>query len=350
MEPLFKCELNYIESAHLSQLYAGFEILHHKGIADVTIKTVSGGANKPLLKVRVNNRYDVVYDVLDGLNWTDGDVSENLNYFRSRTKADFYFKRSFNELIREYAPDQCQVFPLGLNYPISPRRLFKRNLRESFKNTLRNNPVFSKVLKLNRSNIHSQEFEYYPVPNKINRILFLTRLWDPSEVKQEHLKAEREAINNYRIDCIRLCQKEFGKYFTGGIQADHFSMKKCRDIVIPFALSKRDFYLKTVKDSNICIATTGLHNSTGFKMGEYVAASRAIVTEPLHFLLPGKFINGQHYFSFQQTDELLGHVHRLYNDHSLLQEMMHNNFNYYNGFLRPDMLILNSLRELIKGE
>lgn len=38
-----------------------------------------------------------------------------------------------------------------------------------------------------------------------------------------------------------------------------------------------------VKESDICITTTGLHRSIGWKFAEYIAASKAIVTEKLNY-------------------------------------------------------------------
>src|SRR5450755_178972 len=343
MTALFKCEMNYIESKHLSQLYAGFEILKRKGIAEIHLHAGSNDNFKPILKVRVNDSFTIVYDTLDGLNWIDGSVQDNLNYFRNNTEADYYFKRSFNKQITEFAPGNCKVFPLGLNYNITPENLHKRSIRNSIKNGLRNKRAIAKFLKINDSDIFSEKFEYYPVPNKINKILFLTRLWDPEEVKQEHLKSEREAINQYRIDCIRLCKKEFKNHFTGGLQQDRFSLSVFKDLLVPYSLTKREAYLHTVKESNICISTTGLHNSIGFKLGEYVAASRAIVSEPLYYELPGDFEMEKNYYCFRNADELIAGISRLMNHTNQLQEMMHNNHQYYNNYLRPDMLVLNSL-------
>lgn len=343
MNPIFKCELNYFESPHLSQLYSGFEILKKRGIVEISVKAVSNDSKKPVLQVRLNDQYTLIYDTLDGLNWIDGDRRENLNYFKNNIRADFYFKRSFNQQIIDYAPDNCRVFPLGLNYPISPRHLYRRNVKESFKNVLRNNYFISKYLKINRANIHSENFEFYPAANKMNNILFLARLWDPADVQQDHLKSEREAINNYRVSCMKSCLKEFKQHFTGGLQMDAFSLKYCRELVMPFSLTKRDVYLDTVKQSNICIATTGLHDSIGFKMGEYVAASRAIVSEPLLYALPGRFENRRNYFSFLNEEELLSNIYFLFKNKDALMETMQNNYRYYHHYVRPDILVLNTL-------
>lgn len=350
MNLMFKCEMPYFESQHLSQLYAGFEMLQKQGIAEVTLRPGSGDLLKPMLRVIVNDKFNLLYDTMDGLNWVDGDLNDNLSYFKKNFKADFYFKRSFVHQLIEYAPENCQVYPLGLNYPISPRHLFRRNFKDRVKNAIRNNYFLSNYLKIIDSDIFSENFEFFPVPDKTNRVLFLTRLWNPREVKQEKLQAERDSMNKFRIQCIRQCKREFGQHFIGGIQMDDFSVSECRELAIPYSLSRREVYLNSVKNSNICVATTGLHNSMGFKLGEYVAASRAIVTEPLHYELPGKFENNNNYLSFTDTDGLIRHIYSLFNDKVAMQRMMNNNFQYYNTNLRPDLLVLNSLLAATAGK
>lgn len=349
MAALFTCEMDYIESQHLSQLYAGFEMLQAKGIVDVRLKGVSAYSGKPMLKVRVNNQYTIIYDTLDGLNWIEGDITDNLEYFRNHIRADYYFKRSFDKKLVEYAPRDCRVFPLGLNYYITPKKLHKKNFKDSVKNAIRNNPLIAKILKINHSDIFNEEFEYYPVVHKVNRILFLTRLWDPEEVKQENLKAEREILNQYRADCIRICRKEFKDQFTGGLQGDRFtSGSRYKDLVAPYELTKRAFFLNQIKESNICIATTGLHNSIGFKLAEYIAACRAVITEPLHYEVPGNLETGKNYFCFDSAEELVKNIYKLSGDRELIRDMMFRNFIYYNNYLRPDVLVLNTLLSLTK--
>ena len=59
------------------------------------MKPTIGNPLKPILKVRINDKYDVIYDTLDGLNWIKASIENNLDYFKNNIKADFYFKRSF---------------------------------------------------------------------------------------------------------------------------------------------------------------------------------------------------------------------------------------------------------------
>lgn len=348
MKPLFKCELNYLASPHLSQIYDGFEKLRKSGIVDVTFKETTNTSSKPLLNVLVDNKYKVIYDTLDGLNWIDGSMEDNLNYFRNNVIADFYFKRSLNKDVIDNAPENCRIYPFGLNYTLKPDGNYPKSLGENLKSLIRNNVIFSNFY--NKNHFSSKEFEYYPIPSKKTKILFLTRLWDPNETSLGHLKNERELINNNRIECIEACRKEFGEVFVGGIQRDNYSVNRAKSLLMPFSITNKATFLNTIKRSNICISTTGLHNSIGWKFGEYVAASRAIVTEPLLYDLPGEFENNKNYLVYDNKFELIKNIHKLLESDDYMVNMMTNNFQYYNNYVRPDSIVLNTLLKIYENK
>jgi len=348
MKPLFKCELNYFPSPHLSQIYDGFEKLRKIGIINISLKPVSGNQIKPLLNVVVDKKYNVIYDTLDGLNWINGSIEDNLNHFKKNIKADFYFKRSYSKQILDYAPLNCKTYPLGLNFGFKPEGKYPSSLQQIFKDLVKDNFIVSKYYK--KTSFYSRDFEYYPIPAKENKVLFLARLWNPNDVSLEHLKTERELINKNRIDCIKICQKEFGNIFVGGLQNDNYSILNSKDLILPSSMTKREFFLNTIKEYNICIATTGLHNSIGWKFGEYVAASRAIISEPLKYELPGDFKNNKNYLNYTNEYELLEKIHKLLKNKDILFEMMISNFHYYNNYLRPDKLILNTLLKIYQND
>jgi hypothetical protein len=335
MKPLFKCEIYFSSSRHLNQIYDGFERLRRMGIVDISLKNIDGKETRPLLKVRVNNKYTVIYDTFDGMNWIDASVEENLNYFQQNIKADFYFKRSYDQKLLEHAPDNCKIHPLGLFVNLKHELEYKKDFKKTIKD------IFKKYSK--KKPIRSNDLEFYPISWKEDKILFLTRLWDPDEVFLKHLKEERVLLNTNRINAVKACQKEFGKSFIGGLQHNTFTMNTAKDLIMPSSLTKKNTFINTIKESNICISTSGLHDSIGAKFGEYVAASRAIISEPLKYELPGTFQENKNYLVFHNEDEILTQIHSLLNNRDIIVNMMNNNFTYYNNYLRSDKLVLNTL-------
>ena len=345
MNKLFECELEYFPDSHLMQIYAGFFELEKLGIIDLKIKRVKHTKSSiAIVTAIVDKKYKVVYDTIDGLSWIPGDDSENLEHFRRTFKADFYFKRSFDPRMQEYRPENCEVYPLGLNYNVQPDKnmfLYTETLRDKIKYLTKTNKFLKGISK--KSFFYAKDFEYYPVKPKQNRILFLTRLWSPEEARSERSREFRTQLNTTRINCIEACKKSYGDLFTGGLFMESYAKKNYPSMLMPGSLTNKAGFLQTVKDHSICITTTGLHNSIGWKLAEYVAASRAIVTEPLNFGLPGNFSRGSNYFEFETPEELLTQVNLLLSNPDQIIATMNNNYYYYNNFVRPERLILNTL-------
>jgi len=337
MKKLFTCEIHYFQSPWLTQIYDGFEKLRKAGIIDVTYKKSKGIESKPILKVIVDNKFTIIYDTIDGLHWFGNSIDEKLNHFKNDTTADYYFKRSFKKELLDHAPDNCQIFPLGLNYPLN-----NEGKNKTIKELVMNSALF-KFIKPHHERYPSELFESLPIYNKSNNILFFAQLWDPDDVKDNNSKLERDEINKNRINIIRACKNEFGELFNGGLLKNKFSVKHCKDLIAPQKTTLKINYLNAVKASNICISTTGLHGSIGWQLGEYVAASRAVISMPLNYELPGTFNEGENYLSYTNENELIEKIYFLLKNKDVQFEIMRNNYRYYNTFLRPDAMVLNTL-------
>ncbi len=349
---MFKIEIPfYPYSHHLEQLYSGFEMLKKRAIVNIVYTNELQPYNKiNIVKARVNDRFDVIYDLFDGTDWILGEtLQKNLEYYKQYLQSDYYFKRSFNNEFYEKISEFTQVKPFGFNYPVNIKQTVNHKIVNVFKELI-DYPFFHKHFNFNTHSVQPIEVEHLPIPNRINKIIFFVRLWDPSgqfeKLESNQIKEEREHINLSRVNYIKACKNEFGELFLGGVQDIPFSRKYCPDLIVPRFITNRRTYLKTLKESNICIATTGLHGSTGWKFGEYIAASRAIVSEPLNFLVPGNFTEGINYLKFSTKNELIDNVSVLLHNPLKMTEMMFANYSYYQEYLRPDMLVLNSLLNL----
>ena len=84
------------------------------------------------------------------------------------------------------------------------------------------------------------------------------------------------------------------------------------------------------------------------KFGEYIAASRAIVTEKLHYEIPGEFKSGINYLEFSSAYELVNSINKLMKDNVFRYKMMQNNHDYYVKYVRPDKLVMNTLKQVIQ--
>lgn len=314
---------------HCSQILTGFLSLEEKGLISVSIKK-----NK-LIEEQTENLaavivdYDgirIVYDVMDGYQNPQG-----MRYLLGN--SDYYFKRSFSSKLNNELFDEeynKKIHRLGMNYLVScANNPYNSMSLRSVLFTLRGDKPNSYFI--------NERFETTPVKkNGDFKILFLTRLWD-------HSIDNAEKLNEQRINIIRMLKKTYRDSFIGGIRSSELAKELAPDLVVSKQFTERANYLKLLRVADVCIGTLGLHQSTGWKTAEYVASSKAIVNEELFYEVPGSFSNGINYLSFSDEQECCNNVERLLADPEYLFNMKVENNKYYKNWLRPDVLIQNTL-------
>ncbi len=286
----------------------------------------------------------IMFDTEDGY-WNRKGMIESLN------KVDYYFKRSFSESKNLMFPEELRskIYPLGFNYYVTckecPIPLSPHNYKYYIKRLLGRKPDKYYIAERyeNRANYNSENI----------KIAFFTRLWEPNLIEDknsdqscQYLNKEREEINRTRIQLIRILKQKYGDSFIGGIYNSNYAKKICPDIIISDKFTKKNAYLKMIKKVDICIATTGLHESIGWKTGEYVAASRAIISEKFHYELPGNFALGKNYLEFSTLDECLICLDKLIKNQDLLYKMKKANEDYYKEYLKPKQMIYHAFKKI----
>jgi hypothetical protein len=341
-------------SRHLQQLYTGFFLLSKMGLIklkQVIKKGLQIDDSKPQhLRDSFEAHLDLVLNADINVHYDTHDSREiNESSFH---KSDFYFKRSFSKKrILNDKKNSTKLQPLGLYYPVHASTLDKYAIQRSFF-------LERGVSRLGgfKSNETVGRFKFLPnvanmwsVPdcNIEAAALFMVAAWDPLSQPDRSMEKiqEREFINEMRANCIKLLRKEFGERFYGGFIHTDFAKKRYPDCLMPDnKLSSKKNYIKLLKSYPICVATTGLHGSIGAKLAEYVAFSKAIVSEKLNYFVPGNFENGNNFLEFSKPEECVNRVERLFSDKELRIFLMRNNEIYYNCFSRPDSMVLNTIR------
>jgi hypothetical protein len=267
--------------------------------------------------------------------------------------CDLYFKRS-------YAPDRLptavahKIRPLGLNYEIhatgvdlcEARRIFAFSPGVRVRRTLKfvGKSLLASVGR--GPHITTARLTSAPVLDLEPRVLLMTAVYDPDDIQGHvpELIAERRELNHMRVACVRLLRKELGELFFGGVQHSAFARREYPDALLANGeLADKRAYLSLLRNFPICIATTGLHGSIGWKLAEYVAMSKAIVTEPLKYGVPGGFGEPANYLTFSSPEECLEKVTMLIEDADLRGTLMTNNARYYADYARPDALVRHML-------
>lgn len=326
---------------HLNQPLTGFHLWTQKHNYQLIIRDCSQNeeyAYKKTAFIANINDYRLVYDMADG--YQSPNATEYL-----LDHCDAYFKRSYSEIINKQMGYR-DIYPYGLNYnitwignPLLWRR--KGGVFHAVNDLLRGNMITSRQL------VKKPDYD----KKKPVHILFFARLWPTETALSNQENEERYAINIKRINLLRTLKRQFGDTFMGGLSDNLLTRKMAPDLIMSSRLTRRDLYIKRMRCSDICIATTGLHGSIGGKMGEYVACSKAIISEPLKYNVPGGFIPEQNYLEFNDEEQCIVQVNRLLNHPETIITMQMKNHEYYEHYLRPECLIQNTLNSIgIGGE
>jgi hypothetical protein len=134
-----------------------------------------------------------------------------------------------------------------------------------------------------------------------------------------------------------------GERFTGGFAGNAFARKRYPDLIASDSVTTQASYIALMRSHPICVATTGLHGSIGWKLAEYVAFSKAILTEKLLYNVPGDFGPNRNYLEFATPEGCATAAVNLVEDKDLRERLMVNNASYYRAFVRPDALVANAL-------
>ena len=160
----------------------------------------------------------------------------------------------------------------------------------------------------------------------------------------EKWKYSLDSTTHNRMTYIKELKNHFGDRIIAGVSDDSFARTNFSDFIIDPAITQRKNYISMIKKNYICITSEGLHHSIGWKFAEYVAAGKAIVTEPLFYEVPYGFYEGDNYITYTDISTCIESCEKLINDIDSIHAMEKRNREYYENHMRPDMLVLDSLR------
>lgn len=318
---------------HLCSVLTGFLLLEKQGELRLKINTGVDMPSASIMEAVVDGKR-LGYDMADGYNFRDpSNIGEYI------ALCDRYFKRSFSsEMNEKFFPNSSdKICRWGFNYlaTCDGNDYFNHNPEKKMLeavNLLRGR----KPLKY----FTYDRFEALPNRNENPNILFMTRLWSPSQTSSKNI----EKVNAVRIEIARALRKEYPNNSVTGIYDGELARELCPELILSGNLTKREKFIETMKSSDICIGSTGLHGSIGWKTGEYIAASRAIINERFLYEVTGDFEVGKNYFEFESVDECMTHVDTLFKNPDKIFEMKRRSRDYYLNYLRPDVQVANSLK------
>ncbi len=352
-------------SEYVSELQAGLFELRSKGIIDLRfghrathrLREKSSVIQWMEVDVDSHRRIKVCFDTAD---WCDIASMDDL------ADADIYFKRSYHLPFVDQL--ECsvrhKVVPLGLHYGCSSRNeSFSQSVQKVWMSNFASgvplrNPrsiaqMFGSPFKrlLNRSGpvrfsslpVFIDEFEVSPGEPAEPKVFYRTRVYGPNDAPQTFRLGRMDEINELRANIVRALKTHFGNRFVGGLRPSVFARQTYPDCMFPDDRGLRG-HLELSKSCLVNVNTAGLHDSTSWKIPEYMAGSRCIVSEPMKYETPVPLIEGKHYLGFRSPEECVVACEELLTDLEMARAMRNENSAYYAQYIRPDQLMSRCLQ------
>lgn len=99
-------------------------------------------------------------------------------------------------------------------------------------------------------------------------------------------------------------------------------------------------YLRRTKESAFVFNTPAVHDCLGWKLGEFLALGKAIISTPLGRLMPGDFRSGEQIHIVEDSEEsILAAVDLLHHDLEYRRHLEESARRYWDQYLRPDAVI-----------
>lgn len=347
------------DEPHLQQIYTGFTMLARQGALRISQRLAPVDFLQPELPAHINETrashlvvevagLRIGYDVHDA-----GEVPEEL-----LGRVDLLFKRSWEARFVDACSAPARVLPLGANLWVHAdapdlhalRRVGLHRGGEAVKNTVRALGI-DRLLGDRLFTPRLSDIEAAPPYDLPPRVLFLAEAWNPDEAPTAQTADERVAINALRAACMRGLREALGDGVTCGFRSTPFARAAFADLVVTdTTLTRKRNYLALVKRHPVCIASSGLHRSIGWKFAEYLSMGRAIVSEHLHMRLPGDIAPGTHYLEFDSAQSCVAAVMSLVANRDKRAALIAASHDYHLRHLRPDVLVAQSLHTALQWQ
>ena len=356
------------DSDYVSELYAGLSDLQGAGIVKLCFRRCPAHRVRPInhqgilwLEVEMagaDRRMNVCFDTFD---WQDIASMHDLE------AADIYFKRSYHVPYIDQLTENLRekVVPMGLHYACSSRdetlltcfrrswahntsrRVFTQNPNKA---VVRSFATPAKTLlkrhgygRFESLPLFMDEFEVQPHEPTEPKVFYRTRVYGPDDAPDTFRLGRTDEINGMRADTIRALRRHFGDRFVGGLRPSTFAERNYPDCMFPDDAGLKG-HVQLSKSCLINVSTAGLHDSTSWKIPEYMAASRCIVSEPLKYQASIPLVERQHFLPFRTPEECVRACEELLDDSTMAIAMRNANFRYYIENVRPAQLMLKALQ------
>jgi hypothetical protein len=346
---------------HLSKIHAGLLILQDEGQIALRFQST-----RPLVGWKDSHPWTAWLQVTD-LQSGDScraafDLDDRTEVFNETAlrNCDVYFKRNVLGVDVERLPTELRmrVKPFGLNFacrvPGQRRRVLRRAVPGLFGHTSLSPLREARSLRKRFQDMKSfaralpvMAYEQRPTSAIEPVVFFQTRVW--WEPQRPGVRNIEEEVNQPRVELVRTLRRELGRRFVGGLAPTVFACENFPDLLSPVSSLRRE-YVDAGKRMLVGIASQPCVKTGSFKLGEYLAASRCIVSYTMSNLFARPMTEGVNYLRFQTPNECVRQCVMLLDDPNGAERMRRSNWEYYQQEVAPGAHMKNVLRRCFCGD
>jgi len=163
-------------------------------------------------------------------------------------------------------------------------------------------------------------------------VFFISTLWDHENCL--------EGTNHLRKNYIEFCKLNQQVEFEGGLLAhpSHPQYAEFKEIIFSTKYSI-ERYIEKTKLSAFVFNTPAVHNCHGWKLGEFLAMGKAIISTPLSNELPEKLIHGKDIHIAANDAELVEAIQLLATNDEYRKHLENGAKTYYSKYAEPQRVI-----------
>lgn len=279
--------------------------------------------NQGTFAVIIENNKNLKRIIIDSLDTNTIDT-ELLNW------CDVYGKVNYNKNTLPINGTE-KVMPIGPSFGI---KIW--NLSETLFNTFFNFLKFKKQIGCQREFVANywRQFkrfrieEYRPEKSSDNYVFFMNSIW-----KQEKKTNENRAL------FIEVCKANNKLNFEGGFASRTNGDNLGYDSLIYSEKIPLNIYLQKIKKSMAVFNTPAVLSCHGWKLGEFLALGKAIITTNHNNSLPSELIDEEHLLYANDAEEIKIAIEKLIRDREFKTKLEFNSRKYFEEYLAPAAVI-----------
>jgi len=177
-----------------------------------------------------------------------------------------------------------------------------------------------------------------------NDIFFISTLWD------EYFE-ENSFMNAFRLNFIKACKELDSIRFEGGFvySTEHNLASKYQSYILENSIGI-DEYLRKIKKSVVVFNTPAYGSCHGWKLGEYLAMGKAIISTPIINDLSVPLEHGKNiHFVSGEKEEIKAAIDYIHRNDSYRKKLEKGALDYYICYIEPRQHVKLILEQLFKN-